>query len=261
MGRALPFATNSSVRIYYEVEGTGPPLILAHGLSATAEDWRDFGYVAALKDAFTLLLVDARGHGRSEKPHEPESYSRLDRAADFVAVLDAERIERAHVWGYSMGGILAFALMHVAPHRLDRVVIGGASIYPPADPSKGVPVTEILNGGTGRLIEYLEKDGGFAMSAAQRGRYESSDMTAIAALVQGPAPVDNIAEAVKSFRRPCLLYAGSKDPLHPAAKQTAGVMPAAEFVSVPGETHVGAMCRGAAIMRKPVTEFLALVPA
>ena len=61
----MPYANNQGIRIYYEVEGSGPALVLAHGLGGSHEDWLDMGWVEALGDRFQLIMVDARGHGRS----------------------------------------------------------------------------------------------------------------------------------------------------------------------------------------------------
>ena len=64
----MPYADNQGVRIYYEVEGQGPPLVLGHGGSYTLEMWREWGYTDGLRDEHQLILLDFRGHGRSDKP-------------------------------------------------------------------------------------------------------------------------------------------------------------------------------------------------
>jgi pimeloyl-ACP methyl ester carboxylesterase len=100
----LPYADSNGVKIYYEVEGNadGPPLVLQHGLTGYLESWRERGYTKVLGGDYRLILVDARGHGRSDKPHEPEAYVRELRAADVVAVLDDLGIEKTYYFGYSM---------------------------------------------------------------------------------------------------------------------------------------------------------------
>ena len=64
----MPFATNQGTQIYYEVTGAGPPLLLFHGLTGSGVRWRDTGYVAGLQDHYQIILIDARGHGQSDKP-------------------------------------------------------------------------------------------------------------------------------------------------------------------------------------------------
>jgi pimeloyl-ACP methyl ester carboxylesterase len=98
----MPYANNAGVKIYFEMEGEGPPLVLAYGLTGGLNCWRAIGIVDLLRNDFQLILFDARGHGRSDKPHEPAAYG-LQMADDVVAVLDDVRVSRAHYFGYSMG--------------------------------------------------------------------------------------------------------------------------------------------------------------
>ena len=125
----MPYADNEGIRIHYAVEGKGPALVLLHGFTTSSKYWRDQGYVEALKDDHTLVLINARGHGASDKPHTSEAYSGALSAGDVVVVLDALGIEKAHYWGYSMDGQIGF---HLAKHALSRfhsLVLGGASPY------------------------------------------------------------------------------------------------------------------------------------
>jgi pimeloyl-ACP methyl ester carboxylesterase len=94
----------SWVHVHYEVEGEGPPIVLQHGFTDSLRTWYELGYVDALKQDYRLILVDARGHGSSDKPHEPQAYKPECYAADVVSVLTDLGISRAHFFGYSMGG-------------------------------------------------------------------------------------------------------------------------------------------------------------
>ena len=80
----MPDADNNGLRIYYEVEGDGPPLVLAHGFTTSLEGWRTNGYAEALSPSFQLVMFDARGHGRSDKPHTPAAYTQTLMAGDRV---------------------------------------------------------------------------------------------------------------------------------------------------------------------------------
>ena len=71
----MPYATNDGIRIHYEAEGDGPPLVLQHGFAWKVKSWAMAGYVDALKARYRLIRVDARGHGDSDKPHDPAAYS------------------------------------------------------------------------------------------------------------------------------------------------------------------------------------------
>ena len=92
----MPSTNSDGVRIYYEVLGNaaGPPILLHHGFTGDWRDWQQFGYVDALGQDYRLLLLDARGHGASDKPHDPAAYAMDRRAGDVLAVLDAASVEQ-----------------------------------------------------------------------------------------------------------------------------------------------------------------------
>ena len=71
----MPRVDNKGISIHYRVEGNGPPLVLGHGITDSSDVFYERGYVAALKPKYRLVLIDARGHGQSDKPHEPQSYT------------------------------------------------------------------------------------------------------------------------------------------------------------------------------------------
>ena len=105
----MPFVNNQGIRIHYEVEGEGSPLVLQHGLTESLEMWRDTGYVDPLKKDTQLILIDARGHGASDKPHDPDAYRMRLLVSDVVRVLDDLGLEKAHYWGYSMGAMIGWS--------------------------------------------------------------------------------------------------------------------------------------------------------
>ena len=70
----MAYVENDGVRIHYRVEGEGPPLFLHMGFSVDLTGWYEWGYVDALKDDYRLILIDPRGHGKSDKPHDPAAY-------------------------------------------------------------------------------------------------------------------------------------------------------------------------------------------
>lgn len=125
----MPYVDNQGVRLYYEVEGEGSPLVLVHGFSDSLESWREYGYTEPLKQKYRLVLIDARGHGASDKPHDPEAYGLQQRPADIVAVLDYLDIHQAHYFGYSLGGWIGLGLAKYTPERVSSFIIGGAQPY------------------------------------------------------------------------------------------------------------------------------------
>jgi pimeloyl-ACP methyl ester carboxylesterase len=97
----MPFANNHRVRIHYETEGRGPPVVLQYGQYFPLEIWYELNYVRVMQDNCRLILVDARGHGDSDKPHDPAAYRVELMASDIISVLDDLGLETAHYMGYS----------------------------------------------------------------------------------------------------------------------------------------------------------------
>jgi len=232
----MPRVDNKGISIHYRVEGDGPPLILQHGFSDSSEIWYEPGTVATLKPKYRLVLIDARGHGQSDKPHDPQSYTSEKFASDIVAVLDDLGIKTAAYWGYSRGGWIGFAL---ARHALDRVacfVIGGASgRVAPAEPGKEHPVVTALRGGVDKYAKLYDEE----VTPAHREILLANDAAALIACGP-PRPIEGFSDVVRTIAVPTLLYAGSADPVHDAVRQTASEIAGAQFVSLPGLGHVAA---------------------
>ena len=125
----MAYANNADVRIHYRVEGSGPPLVLHHWTFADLEWWYDFGYVDVLKESATLILIDSRAHGLSDKPVAPNAYDVKTRVKDVVCVLDAAGIAKAHFFGFSMGGWIGYGMAAYASQRICSFTIGGAHPY------------------------------------------------------------------------------------------------------------------------------------
>src|SRR3984885_3303659 len=103
----MPTIDRDGVRIYYEVHGSGPVLLLTHGYSSTSAMWQ--GQIEALSKHHKLILWDMRGHGRSNYPDDPAAYSEALTVADMAALLDEVEAERAIVGGLSLGGYMSLA--------------------------------------------------------------------------------------------------------------------------------------------------------
>ena len=120
----MPFVTNRDVRIHYETIGNGPALVMHHGTFGSGADFIDLGYVDALKADHQVILLDSRGHGQSDKPHDSNSYDLALRASDVLAVLDELGVQKADYFGYSLGGWIGFDLAIHAPPNGGYLVRG-----------------------------------------------------------------------------------------------------------------------------------------
>ena len=94
----MPYVDNNGVKIHYHVEGEGPPLILQHGFTSSIRNWYANGYVEPLKQSYRLILIDARGHGRSDKPHESAAYDAKSWVGDVTSVLDDLELRPLTSW-------------------------------------------------------------------------------------------------------------------------------------------------------------------
>lgn len=233
----MPYACNEGIRIHYETEGAGSPLVLQHWSLATMEVWYDFGYVPALKDDHQLILLDARGHGASDKPHEPEAYALEKRVGDIVAVLDELGIARAHYFGYSMGGWIGFGAARFAPERFRSLIIGGQHPYAQSMAELRQLVRYGVDHGPEGFVAMWEKDIG-PLSSAERARMLSHDYEALWLLAQDRESLESVLPAMTM---PCMFFAGDKDEVYPLAQKCAGQIPDVTFVTLPGRDHGAAI--------------------
>ena len=120
-----------SIHIAWERHGTGQPLLLVHGLGYARWGWEPV--LPGLAETFDVLLFDNRGIGESDAP--PGPYTVAEMAADAIGVLDAADVERVHVVGTSLGGMIAQEVALTYPERVDHLVLacttpGGSKAYP-----------------------------------------------------------------------------------------------------------------------------------
>ena len=119
------YATSpDSTRIAFDINGTGTPILLLHGGGGSRTDWHEQGYVARLAKEFTVIAIDLRGHGESDKPIDPDSYSTEKMGQDILSVADACGFEHFVLWGYSFGGNVGRYLA-VRSDRISKMVMLG----------------------------------------------------------------------------------------------------------------------------------------
>lgn len=123
----VPGPQSTGLRLAYDIEGNGPPIVLVHGFaSSRATNWRSTGWYRALTDAGRQVIgLDVRGHGESDKPHDAAAYDEAELERDVTRLLDHLNIDQADVMGYSMGGFIALRLLAEQPQRLNKLIIAG----------------------------------------------------------------------------------------------------------------------------------------
>ena len=248
----MPYADNQGVRIHYQVEGNGPPLVLQHGFTQSAKRWYFHGYVEALQSQYQLILVDARGHGQSDKPHDPAAYDVSLMAADVIAVLDALNVDKTRYWGYSMGAWIGYGVAKDALERVHTFILGGMHPYgrklPPGSQLDGSDPEAFINAFTERLgIDQA------AMPPEIREELFANDFQALSAAQQD---FPSLAPIVPIMTMPCLLYAGENDATYYAkTRDCAEELPNALFFSLPKLDHAAGF-RESGLVLPHVTAFL-----
>ncbi len=128
---------SSGVQIHYVVAGQGEPVVLIHGLNASAEvNWGLPGVIAELAKDHQVIALDLRGHGRSDKPRNEDAYG-VAIVEDVVRLLDHLHIKRAHIVGYSLGGMVAMKFMVMHPERVLSGTLGGLARFWERLPGRG----------------------------------------------------------------------------------------------------------------------------
>jgi len=114
-------------RVAYDRSGTGPAIVLLHGGGSTRQEWHEAGYVRRLRDNFTVITVDLRGHGESGLPTDPADYTTHKMGQDILAVADACGVERFIIWGMSYGGNVSRYLA-VQSERVAKLILMGTPL-------------------------------------------------------------------------------------------------------------------------------------
>jgi len=115
----MPQVHVNNIDLYYQVHGSGQPVVFIHGLGSSTRDWEL--QVAEFSKTFKVITFDLRGHGQSDKP--PGPYSMRLFASDTAGLLQALGIESAYIVGLSLGGGVAFQLAIDAPALVKKLVI------------------------------------------------------------------------------------------------------------------------------------------
>jgi pimeloyl-ACP methyl ester carboxylesterase len=256
-GTDTPYVTNQGVKIHFEVEGQGAPLVLMTGFAGTFEDWRIFGYSQMLSKNYQIILVDPRGRGGSDKPHIAADHSLKLMLEDVIAILDHLKIKKAHYCGYSMGGMIGWRIPIYAPERFISLVLGG-SRYPLTGREEmdsnvltaiQVGLKKALSEAPDHPMEFfiaaIEKARGSSYPPQRRAQMLELDALALVASFQGlgTGTIPKAEEVLPLVNLPSLIFAGEADPWCSKAKKCAELMPGATFFSLPGMGHTEAIMR------------------
>ena len=236
---------SNGVRIHYSDDGDGDTVVLLHGLLGNAQQWQ--GVATALLDAgYRVVAIDARGHGQSDKPLEAGQYG-VAMVEDVGRLLDHLELNRVHLVGYSMGGLITNRFRAEHPERLMSATMGGfgwinagsplADTTGLADSLAGSdlgPLLSALTPGAPALPEQQRT----AMSTAV---FAANDPLVIAAVVRGFRDIDNhTAESLGANQVPTLALVGDQDALVRDVRAMKEVMANLEVEEIAGANHLTA---------------------
>jgi 3-oxoadipate enol-lactonase len=241
----MPFVENLGARIYWDEEGSGAPLLLIMGLGWPSHAWHRSRPV--LSEKYRTIALDNRGVGRSEAPAGPYSIAQM--AADAVAVLNAARVNAAHVFGMSMGGMIAqeFALQY--PKKVRSLILGCTAAGGPQavraeqdvlqvlmtrgqDPDQFAKAVSPFIYDRGTTADRIEED-----TAIRRKWYPSAD--AYFAQLQAIMAWDAYSR-LPEITAPTLVVHGAGDRLVPPknAELITAQIPGAKLVMIPNASHI-----------------------
>ncbi len=116
---------SNGVKLHYIAEGQGTPVVLIHGFHSSIKmNWQAPGIISSLSKNYQVIAIDMPGHGESDKPTVEAAYGTA-MVEDVINLLDHLKIKRAHIIGYSMGGMIAMKLIVLHQDRVLSGVIGG----------------------------------------------------------------------------------------------------------------------------------------
>jgi pimeloyl-ACP methyl ester carboxylesterase len=238
----------NDIDIYYEVHGRGEPLLLIMGLGANTTGW--FAQVPGFSREYQVIAFDNRGAGRSDKPDEP--YTLAQMADDAVGLLDHLGIGSAHVFGMSLGGMIAQQVVLKNPERVRALMLGGTTAGGPtaifAGPEvvqtfislAGMPLIQAIDAGLALVYSenYIKEKKGELVRRMILNAHLTAPMYAFKRQFMAIVGFDTTARLAQ-IKAPTLVLAGTADrvmPLENSRALAAGIA-GAKLVEFEGAGH------------------------
>jgi pimeloyl-ACP methyl ester carboxylesterase len=220
------YVQSGDAKIHYQTFGDGPPVVLLHGGMSSSLDW--FAVVPQLSRQFRTILIDLRGHGRSEMGKARFTYRLL--AQDVRNVLDQLAIERSDVVGWSDGGNVALLFALDYPNRIQRLITISANFNPSGLTEEAVALTDLPGGGqstVGRLL--------YELRSATPARWKRLTSKVSRMWKNYPTLQENDLAAI---RAPTLVVIGSDDYIREShAKTMVEAIPGSKLLILPNTGH------------------------
>jgi pimeloyl-ACP methyl ester carboxylesterase len=248
------FQSRSACIAFVDLPPTGQdrdePIVLVHGFASNhAVNWGSTLWTQTLtRDGRRVVALDNRGHGESEKFHDPKAYSLIGMGGDVLDLMDHLGIAHADVMGYSMGARITSFLAEHHPGRLRSAILGGVGMrLLMSDPNYLAIAAAMEARSLDDLTDPMQRT--FRAFAEQT----KSDLAALAACMRGTRELLTPDEAA-AIRVPVLIAAGTSDLLARDYHDLARLIPGAELVEIPGRDHNLAV--GDKVYKQGVLDFL-----
>jgi 3-oxoadipate enol-lactonase len=248
----MPFADNNGVRLHWQEQGQGSPILLIMGHLYSSALW--YPVLPVLAAEHRVIWFDNRGTGDSATTPK---VTLQELAADTVAVMDAAGVERAHVFGISMGGVIALELALGEPRRVMSLLLGGTGILDAEKPRMPAVM---------RVLYYLPRwvlrllmrkrggDKGYGSAASPESiafdqAMVAKDKASVRGVLAQAVAVGNhftTAEAVAALTMPALVLHGGEDSVVPIkwGIELAEALPNSRFVTLEGAGHNFLVAKG-----------------
>jgi poly(3-hydroxyoctanoate) depolymerase len=240
------FVEVDGLRLRYSIEGQGPPLLLVSGIGANLDMWLPFR--DQLSD-FETIAMDLPGTGESATPRLPMSMRGLARLT--LHLLDVLGYRRTHVLGYSFGGLLAQQIAHLAPDRVDRLVLAATGCGVGAVPGGWRAMLTLATPSRYYSRSFLEHHGAELYGGRSRREPGVLEGLAPARLRRPPTPRGYLWQLyavsgwtslpwLRRLRQPTLVLAGDADPVVPVVngRTLARLIPDSRLHVVRGGGHL-----------------------
>ena len=210
-------------------------MILHHGFAQWGEDWRHAGWTERLAQHSMVITIDALGHGRSDRPLEVEPYTIESRARAVLELADHLDLKHFVMFGFSMGGRVAFELAASHPHRLSGLVVGAMHASAPAlDRASLDKRARALSDGRLRTLE---------RAVGATGKRPDNDPGVLILTVEAILEWRGAEDRLAAMRMPSLVFCGDADPLFGDAQRSAAKIPEGRFLPLTRTNHAATFYR------------------
>ena len=230
------FSSFDGTKIAYQVKGQGEPVLLVHGFIVNGESWKRTAlYNDLLVAGYKVIILDQRGNGKSDKPHNDEAYANDAEIKDIIALMKQLGLKQYNVVGYSRGSIITARLL-AFDNNVKRAVLGGigTGFTDPEWPRRKM-FYRALAGDSVAELQAMVKN------------VQAAGLDQQALMLMQKYQPSTSKQQLAATKQPVLVLCGTEDADLPEAKQLSSIFPHGSFGTMPGD-------HGAAVRTKEFSQ-------